>query len=42
MNRRRLLATGLLTGAGAAWTSVSDSWSALGLREIGVTLVVTA
>lgn len=32
MNRRGLLATGVLAGAGAAWTSVSDSWSARFLR----------
>ncbi len=32
LNRRGLLATGLLASAGAAWTSVSDSWSARFLR----------
>ena len=31
-NRRGLLATGVLAGAGAAWTSLSDSWSARFLR----------
>ena len=32
LNRRGLLATGVLAGAGAAWTSVSESWSARFLR----------
>jgi L-ascorbate metabolism protein UlaG (beta-lactamase superfamily) len=32
MNRRGLLATGALAGAGAAWTSLSESWSARFLR----------
>jgi L-ascorbate metabolism protein UlaG (beta-lactamase superfamily) len=32
LNRRGLLATGLLASAGAAWTSLSDSWSARFLR----------
>lgn len=32
MNRRGLLGTAVLAGAGAAWTSVSDSWSARFLR----------
>jgi L-ascorbate metabolism protein UlaG (beta-lactamase superfamily) len=31
--RRTLLATGALAGAGAAWTSLSSSWSARFLRE---------
>ena len=31
-NRRGLLATGVLAGAGAAWTSLSDSWRARFLR----------
>ena len=31
-NRRGLLATGVLASAGAAWTSLSDSWSARFLR----------
>ncbi len=39
VNRRGLLATGVLAGAGAAWTAVADSWSARFLRarlaEIG-------
>ena len=39
INRRGLLATGVLASAGAVWTSVSDSWSARFLRarvaEIG-------
>ena len=33
LSRRGLLATGVLAGAGAAWTSVSDSWSARFLRS---------
>lgn len=33
INRRGLLATGVLAGAGAVWTSVSDSWSARFLRS---------
>lgn len=32
LNRRGLLATGALASAGAAWTAVSDSWSARFLR----------
>ena len=32
INRRGLLATGVLASAGAVWTSVSDSWSARFLR----------
>jgi hypothetical protein len=32
LNRRGLLASGALAGAGAVWTSVSDSWSARFLR----------
>ena len=32
INRRGLLATGVLTSAGALWTGVSDSWSARFLR----------
>ena len=32
LNRRALLATGALASAGAAWTSLSDSWSARFLR----------
>ena len=32
LNRRALLATGVLAGAGAAWTSVSSSWTARFLR----------
>ncbi len=39
LTRRSLLATGALAGAGAAWTQLSDSWSARFLRgrmaEIG-------
>jgi L-ascorbate metabolism protein UlaG (beta-lactamase superfamily) len=31
-NRRSLLATGALAGAGAAWTTLSESWSARFLR----------
>jgi len=33
INRRTLLATGALAGAGAMWTGVSSSWSARFLRE---------
>src|ERR671913_2055509 len=33
LNRRRLLGTGVLAGAGAAWTSLSSSWSARFLRD---------
>lgn len=33
MNRRTLLTTGALAGAGTAWTSLSSSWSARFLRE---------
>ncbi len=33
MHRRTLLGTGVLAGAGAAWTSMSSSWSARFLRE---------
>ncbi|MCC7178826.1 MAG: MBL fold metallo-hydrolase [Acidobacteria bacterium] len=33
MNRRTILATGALAGAGAMWTSLSSSWSARFLRE---------
>ena len=32
LNRRALLATGAMAGVGAAWTSLSDSWSARFLR----------
>lgn len=32
LTRRALLASGALAGAGAAWTSISDSWSARFLR----------
>jgi L-ascorbate metabolism protein UlaG (beta-lactamase superfamily) len=32
LTRRALLASGTLAGAGAAWTSISDSWSARFLR----------
>jgi L-ascorbate metabolism protein UlaG (beta-lactamase superfamily) len=33
INRRGLLTTGVLAGAGAVWTSVSESWSARFLRS---------
>jgi L-ascorbate metabolism protein UlaG (beta-lactamase superfamily) len=33
VNRRTLLGTGLLAGMGAAWTSMSSSWSARFLRD---------
>jgi L-ascorbate metabolism protein UlaG (beta-lactamase superfamily) len=33
LSRRTLLTTGVLAGAGAAWTSMSSSWSARFLRE---------
>ena len=33
MHRRTLLGTGVLAGAGAAWTSMSSSWSARFLRD---------
>jgi L-ascorbate metabolism protein UlaG (beta-lactamase superfamily) len=33
LNRRRLLGTGVLAGAGAAWTTLSSSWSARFLRD---------
>ncbi|MDH4066011.1 MAG: MBL fold metallo-hydrolase [Acidobacteriota bacterium] len=32
-NRRTMLATGVLAGAGAAWTGLSSSWSARFLRD---------
>ncbi len=33
INRRGLLATGVMAGVGAAWTSISDTWSARFLRS---------
>lgn len=33
LSRRRLLATGALATAGAAWTALSDSWNARFIRE---------